>query len=189
MNLAGEHVLLRIYLQTADRAPHSPTYERIVRQARSDGLAGATVLRGLLGLGSHGMIRRSVWSIVEHVPVIVEIVDTAEKIKSFVDRSLAALVPHGLATLERAGVMLYRHRADPAGEPMDLARQAWAATSGAARHSAENPSKGAHENQRAGRAIADLHRRIRPLRRSSPLFCDRRASRGLAARRGDRAAR
>jgi PII-like signaling protein len=114
MSLTGEHVLLRVYLQTADRTPRTPTYERIVRQARSDGLAGATVLRGLLGLGSHGVIRRSAWSIVEHVPVIVEIVDSAEKIKSFVDRSLAELLVHGLATLERASVMMYRHAADPA---------------------------------------------------------------------------
>ena len=79
-------------------------------------MAGATTLRGILGLGTHGIIQRSAWSIVEHVPVIVEIVDSAEKISSFVERSLCRLMPHGLATLERANVMMYRHRGDDAGK-------------------------------------------------------------------------
>ncbi|HEY1786464.1 MAG TPA: DUF190 domain-containing protein, partial [Pirellulales bacterium] len=111
MSIQGEQVLLRIYLQTADRAPHAPTYERIVRAARHEGMAGATTLRGILGLGAHGIIRRSVWSITEHLPVIVEIVDSAEKIAAFIERSVDPLLLHGLATLERANVMMYRHRA------------------------------------------------------------------------------
>ena len=143
--MQGEHVLLRVFLQSADRAPRTPTYERIVAAARSEHLAGATVLRGILGLGAHGKIQRSVWSIVEHVPVIVEIVDTATKIASFVEQSLAALVPHGLATLERASVMLYRHRADPA--PFGLSPSSLSCPAGAARYGAENSSEGAYENQ------------------------------------------
>ena len=46
MSIQGEQVLLRVYLQSADRMPHTPTYERIVRAARNEGLAGATTLRG-----------------------------------------------------------------------------------------------------------------------------------------------
>ncbi len=112
MSLQGEHVLLRIYLQSADRAPHTPTYQRIVRAARGEAMAGATVMRGIMGLGAQGMIRRSVWSIVEHVPVIVEIVDRADKIAAFIAGSLDVLLPQGLATLERASVMMYRQRTD-----------------------------------------------------------------------------
>jgi hypothetical protein len=57
MSIFGEEILLRVYLQSADRAPHTPTYERIVQAARKQRLAGATVLRGILGTGYHGVIR------------------------------------------------------------------------------------------------------------------------------------
>jgi PII-like signaling protein len=107
--LQGEQVLLRAYLQSADRSPHTPTHERLVKAARQQGLAGATVLRGILGAGSHGIIKRSMWSLVEHVPVIVEIVDNSERIEKFIDGPVAQLMQSGLLTLERANVMLYRH--------------------------------------------------------------------------------
>jgi uncharacterized protein len=109
VSLHGEHVLLRAYLQSADRAPHTPTYERLVKAARNEGLAGATVLRGTLGYGSHGVIQYSAWRIVEHVPMIVEIVDTAERILNFLDGPVDQTMQHGMITLERANVMLYRH--------------------------------------------------------------------------------
>jgi PII-like signaling protein len=116
MSIQGEQVLLRIYLESADRTPHTPTYQRIVRAARHENLAGATTLRGILGFGAHGLIKRTTWSIVEHVPVIIEIVDRPEKITAFVSGPLAQLVPRALATLERASVMMYRHRGDdPSG--------------------------------------------------------------------------
>jgi uncharacterized protein len=112
MSIAGEQVLLRVYLESADRAPHTPTYERVVRAARNERLAGATVLKGILGFGSHGLIPgpASMWSIIEHLPVIVEIVDTPQRIGAFVNATLGRLMIHGMATLERANVMMYRHR-------------------------------------------------------------------------------
>src|SRR5579864_4799976 len=106
MSIRGEQVLLRAYLQSADRAPHSPTYERLVRSARSEGLAGATVLRGRMGLGSRGLIKRSTWSVIEHVPIIVEIVDSGERIAPFVEETLPQLMVGGMVTLERANVMM-----------------------------------------------------------------------------------
>lgn len=116
MSLQGEQILLRVYLQSADRAPHTPTYERLITAARSAQLAGATVFRGIMGFGDHGIIEASSWHIVEHVPVIVEIVDSAEKIKSFIEGPMDQHMIAGVATLERANVMLYRHRsADPPG--------------------------------------------------------------------------
>src|SRR5437773_2287504 len=110
MNLIGEQVLLRVYLQSADRAPHTPSYERIVKAARKEGLAGATVLRGIMGLGSHGLIKASVWSLAEHVPVIVEIVDSGERITRFIEGALEQNLIGGMATLERAAVLMYRQR-------------------------------------------------------------------------------
>jgi len=118
MSLQGEQVLLRAYLQSADRSPHTPTHERLVKAARHEGLAGATVLRGIMGTGAHGIIKRSAWSFVEHVPVIVEIVDTSERILRFVDGPVAQVMHNGMLTLERANVMLYRHGKHP--QPTNL---------------------------------------------------------------------
>jgi hypothetical protein len=116
MSLQGEHVLLRAYFQSADRTPHTPTYERLVVAARKAGLSGATVLKGILGYGAHGLIRKSPWSLVEHVPVIVEIVDAGERIVPFVEGPAVQLMVGGMITLERAHVMIYRQRShDPPG--------------------------------------------------------------------------
>ena len=119
-SLQGEQVLLRAYLRTADRAPHTPTHERLVKAARQQGLSGATVLRGILGSGSHGVIKHSAWSLLEHVPVIVEIVDASERILKFVEGSLAQLMQNGMLTLERANVMLYRHGKHPQPTSLQL---------------------------------------------------------------------
>src|SRR5262249_14783655 len=101
-------------------APHSPTYERLIRAARSEGLAGATVLQGTMGLGSRGIIQRSAWSLVEHVPIIVEIVDSGERIAAFVEETLPAIMVGGMVTLERASVMMYRRRYRDAPEKLSL---------------------------------------------------------------------
>src|SRR4051812_21172869 len=110
MPLIGEQVLLRIYLESADRAPHEPTYVRILKAARARGLAGATVLRGIHGAGTRGVLSVSSWAVVQHLPVILEIVDAAAAVARFVDEDLAGLISDGLATLERAAVIRYRHR-------------------------------------------------------------------------------
>ena len=118
MNSPTEQILLRAYLQSADRMPLAPTFERLVRAARHEGLAGATTLKGILGLGRGGKIRHSTWSIVDHLPVIVEIVDQPDRIVEFVERSLGKLIGEGLVTLERASVLMYRNRR--AAEPIRL---------------------------------------------------------------------
>jgi uncharacterized protein len=121
MSLVGEQVLLRVYLQSADRAPRVPTYQRILAAARKEKLAGATVLRGILGAGYHGVIRASPWSIVQHEPIIVEIVDEPEKIVKFVQGPLDQLMIGGMLTLERAAVMMYRQRAQDDPNRLTLA--------------------------------------------------------------------
>jgi PII-like signaling protein len=110
MSLIGEQILLRIYLQSADRAGHVPTYQRIVKAARTQKLAGATVMRGIMGTGVRGVISESKWSLSQCVPIIVEIVDGAEKIVPFVLGTLDRLMIGGMLTLERAAVMMYRQR-------------------------------------------------------------------------------
>jgi uncharacterized protein len=121
MSLLGEQVLLRAYLQSADRAPFTPTYGRLVKAARKAGLAGATVLRGILGAGYHGLLKPRAWAIVERVPVIVEIVDTPEKIAAFVSGPMDQIMVGGMVTLERAAVMMYRQRAQDGPSRLSLA--------------------------------------------------------------------
>ena len=121
MSLIGEQILLRIYLRSADRPPHAPTYQRIVKAARKEKLAGATVITGILGDGYHGSIPPSKWTFIEHAPVIVEIVDTAEKIVRFVQGALDQILVGGMLTLERAAVMMYRQRASDQPNKLHLA--------------------------------------------------------------------
>jgi uncharacterized protein len=111
MRLEGEQTLLRIYVRNTDKqgwfAP--PAAESLVQRARRDGLAGATVLRGLLGLDITGrLLESSSWSLVDHVPVIVEIVDSPQAVGRFL-AVVEQTIPEGMATLERAHVILYRH--------------------------------------------------------------------------------
>lgn len=111
MKLEGEQVLLRIHLRNTDRHGwfSPPAAEELVRRAKADGLAGATTLRGILGLDLTGKLLESgAWSLVDHVPVVVEIVDSAPSIGRFLS-VVEQTVPEGLATLERAHVILYRH--------------------------------------------------------------------------------
>jgi PII-like signaling protein len=109
MRLVGEQVLLRVYLESADRTPHEPTYRRVVKAARSGGLAGCTVLEGIYGLGTRGVLAPTAWGLVQHVPVIVEVVDGAGRVAKFVDEELGPILDNGLVTLERAAVLTYRH--------------------------------------------------------------------------------
>ncbi len=111
MKLEGEQVLLRVHLRNTDKQHwfSPPAAEVLVQRARRDGLAGATVLRGILGLDVTGrLLETKPWSLVDHVPVIVEIVDSAPSIGRFLS-VVEQIVPEGLTTLERAHVILYRH--------------------------------------------------------------------------------
>ncbi|HEX9660627.1 MAG TPA: DUF190 domain-containing protein [Rhodothermales bacterium] len=110
MMLPREGHLLRIFLGESDRHEGMPLYEWLVRKARESGLAGATVLRGLEGFGASSRLHTAkILRLSTDLPIIVEIVDTIEKIESFmpvVDQA----VEEGLATLERVDIRFYRSR-------------------------------------------------------------------------------
>jgi PII-like signaling protein len=110
MALEGEQTLLRVHLRNTDRHGwfSPPAAEELVRRARTAGMAGATVLQGIYGLDAAGKILETrAWSLVDHVPVVVEIVDGSRPIGRFLS-VVEAVVPEGLATLERAHVLVYR---------------------------------------------------------------------------------
>jgi uncharacterized protein len=110
MSFAGENILLRAYLHSADRFPRLPTHQRLVKAARAAKLAGATVLQGIAGTGYHSASKKGIWSILDRSPIIVEIVDSPEKIAAFVEHQLREIMTDGVVTLERAAIMMYRHR-------------------------------------------------------------------------------
>lgn len=109
MNLPEESILLRVFIGESDRHEGVPLYEQIVLKARDLGLAGATVLRGVMGYGAASRIHTAkVLRLSEDLPVVVEIVDTETQIEQLLPY-LDRVVEEGLVTMERAHVIKYRH--------------------------------------------------------------------------------
>ena len=99
---------LRLFISESDRYEGTPLYEWIVRQAREQRLAGATVLRGLEGFGAHSQLHTAkVLRLAQDLPIIIEIVDTKENIQRFVE-IIDGAIAEGLATLEDVDVHFYR---------------------------------------------------------------------------------
>lgn len=109
MKLPVEAELLRIFLGESDRHEGRPLSDVIVEEARRRGLAGATVLTGTMSFGANSRLHSTrVLRLSEDLPVIIEIVDSAEKIDGFIP-FLDEVVQEGLVTRERAQVIFYRH--------------------------------------------------------------------------------
>jgi len=108
MLLPQEGSLLRVFVGEADKRDGKPLYEWIVLKAREQGLAGATVLRGIMGYGAHSRLHTfKIERLSEDLPVVIELVDTREKLEAF----LALIdheIPEGLATLEKTQIHFYR---------------------------------------------------------------------------------
>ena len=103
--------LLRIFIGEDDRHPEGgPLFEWIVREARRHGLAGATVLRGLAGFGARSRLHTArILALSSDLPIVIEIVDTKDKIESFLP-VIDAAIPDGLATLEKVEIHFYGKR-------------------------------------------------------------------------------
>ena len=108
MKIEGEGKLLRIFVGESDRWHGKPLYQAIFERVREEGLAGATVLRGIEGFGADSRLHTArILRLSEDLPVVIEIVDSAEQI----DRVLPVLdemVGEGMVTLERVEVIAYR---------------------------------------------------------------------------------
>ncbi|HBZ66264.1 MAG TPA: hypothetical protein DEO70_05450 [Bacteroidales bacterium] len=112
MNLSGEAKLLRIFTGSQDKAGHTPLYEFIVYSAKRAGLAGATVLQGVMGFGAGSNIHSAkILTLSGDLPMVVEIVDEAEKIDKFVatiQQHLQKSAFGGMITTEKVNVIVYR---------------------------------------------------------------------------------
>ena len=110
MTLPKDGKLLRIFIGEDDKHEGLALYEWIVRKARENGLAGATVLRGLEGYGAHSRLHTAkILRLSSELPIVIEIVDTEEKIESFLPL-IDDAVGEGLATVEKVEVRFYRSR-------------------------------------------------------------------------------
>ena len=108
MKIPADGKLLRIFIGEAYKWEGKPLYEEIVLLARKNGLAGATAIKGFMGFGckSH-MHTTKLLRLSEDLPIIIEIVDSEEKISQFLP-ILDEMVKEGLITLEKANVIMYR---------------------------------------------------------------------------------
>ncbi|HXS69464.1 MAG TPA: DUF190 domain-containing protein [Candidatus Polarisedimenticolia bacterium] len=108
MQIPQDALLLRIYIGESDKWQHKPLYEAIVLKAREMHLAGATVLRGPMGFGKSSRLHTSkIVRLSMDLPLVIEIVDSEEKINSFLP-ALDEMIGGGLVTLEKVKVVHYR---------------------------------------------------------------------------------
>jgi len=108
MKIPADGKLLRIFIGEADKWQGKPLYEEIVLLAKKNAMAGATAIKGFMGFGckSH-MHTAKLLRLSEDLPIVIEIVDSEEKINQFIPH-LDAMVKEGLITLEKANVIMYR---------------------------------------------------------------------------------
>jgi hypothetical protein len=107
MTIPEEATLLRIFIGESDHVDGRPLYEAIVLKARELHLAGATVLRGVMGFGRSSRLHTSkVLRLSEDLPIVVEIADSEEKIQTLLPW-LESVIQGGLITMERARVIRY----------------------------------------------------------------------------------
>lgn len=113
MKLEGEGKLLRIFVGEADKVGHKPLYEVLVLKAREMRMAGATVLRGVEGFGADSRIHTAkILRLSEDLPIVVECVDTEEKIDKFIAVAGDMIDQAGcgaMMTEERAHIIHYSH--------------------------------------------------------------------------------
>lgn len=108
MKIPEEGQLLRVFIGESDRWHGKPLYEAIILQAREMGIAGATMLRGLMGYGAASRIHTAkILRLSEDLPIVVEIVDSPQKIAALLP-TIEEMVQEGLVTLENVRVLQYR---------------------------------------------------------------------------------
>jgi PII-like signaling protein len=111
LEISGQAVLLRVFIGESDRFGRLPLYEAIVKKAREAGLAGATVLKGVLGFGASARIHTTkILDLSADLSIVIEIVDEEAKVDAF-QHTLSGLFEQancgGLVTLENIRVIHY----------------------------------------------------------------------------------
>jgi uncharacterized protein len=108
VKIEGHGKALRIYIGESDTWHGRPLYQAIVRRLREEGIAGATVLRGIEGFGAHSRLHTArILRLSEDLPLVIEVVDREDRIRSTLP-ILDEMVTEGLITLEDVDVLVYR---------------------------------------------------------------------------------
>ena len=108
MKIPAEGQLLRIFIGELDKWHSQPLYEAIIHLAKKEGMAGATAIKGFMGFGCKSRMHTAkLLRLSEDLPIIIEIVDSEEKINGFLPH-LDEMVKEGLITIEKANVIMYR---------------------------------------------------------------------------------
>lgn len=108
MDSNSDNRLLRIFIGESDNTEGRPLYQAIVETLRREGLAGATVLRGIEGFGKSSRLHTAhILRLSEDLPIVIECVDTVEHIEGVLPR-LDEMIGDGLVTLEKVDVRVYR---------------------------------------------------------------------------------
>ena len=112
MKMESTGKLLRIYIGANDRYGSIPMYEALIEQAKKMGLAGCTIVRGVQGFGaSHDIHKARILRLSENLPLLIEIVDTNERIRKAV-AEFERMVEKGgkgvLMTLETVEILRYQ---------------------------------------------------------------------------------
>jgi len=108
VKIEGEGKLLRLFIGEHDRWDGKPLYEAIVLRARAEGMAGATVLRGIEGFGAASRVHTSrLLELSSDLPIVVELVDTDDKIEQLLP-IVDEMVGDGMMTLETVHIVTYR---------------------------------------------------------------------------------
>jgi uncharacterized protein len=106
----GEKVLMRMFLGESDKVGHRPLYEVLVELFKTEGFAGATVLRGIGGFGAHSVFHTDkILRLSLDLPIIVEVVESQEKIDALMPR-IDEMMNGGMITLEKTTVIRYTHK-------------------------------------------------------------------------------
>ena len=106
----GHKKIARIYIDTQDRYKSKPLYEEILYRAKEFGVAGATVLKGVAGMGVHTQIHSfELLSISQNLPLVIEIIDTESKLKEFL-ATIDEIIEEGLCVIADVEVISYKHK-------------------------------------------------------------------------------
>lgn len=106
----GKKKIVRIYIDNQDKYEGKPLWEVILKKVKEQGLAGATVFKGVAGIGAHSKVRSfNVWMLAQELPVVIEIIDDEEKVIDFIDK-IDDIIEEGLTTISDTEVIKYKHK-------------------------------------------------------------------------------
>ena len=105
----GKKKLIRIYLDNTDSYEGEPLWQKLLQRAKESGLAGATVLKAVAGMGINTQVHNSnIWVLAQKLPLIIEIIDDEDKIMKFIDDS-EKMIGEGMVTMTDVDVLRYKN--------------------------------------------------------------------------------